>query len=106
MLIEGLLADVGGWTSVGIFSAAGGVLVAARGVTAAAVGLLIRLADTDVGGWADGGLAVACSVAAAGGWLVSRLVDAADGAELAVCGAVAAEDGGWDTDPGVVTVEG
>ena len=43
------------------------MLVATWGVTAVVVGLLIWLADTDVGGWADGGVAGARTVAAAGG---------------------------------------
>ena len=41
-------------------------MVAARGAAAAVVGWMGRLADTDIGGWAVGGLAVARSAVAAG----------------------------------------
>ena len=78
--------DVGGWT--------GRMMVAARGVAAAVVGLLDHLVDTGTGGWADGGLAGTRAAVATGGWLVSWVVDAADGAALVVRGAVAADDGG------------
>ena len=113
LLIEGLLIVsalliLGDRLVVGFLLLLVGVLVAAWEVaaTVAVVGFLVRLADTDVGGWTDGGLAGARAAPAGGEWLVSQVVDAADGAVLVVCGFFAAEDGVWDAAQEFFAVEG